>query len=255
MRGWLALVLLGTAGCAALAGLDEEYVVGPATGDDTTTTATGSATGTASTTGTAGSGGGTAGSSSIGGGGIGGTGSGLGGTGGTGGDPGPECGNDHHEPPGEECDDGNNDHLDGCSATCTIEDPDSCSAAPIIELALSQTEVVTGDTTGASDDITTSTNTSECGAGTRIGPDHVWIVVPQSNGSLTVSLDATFTYHFLHMRDACPGTTDLGCDYSSTASTVDDFVVSVVQGTTYWIIVDSWGTDTVGPYTLTVSLN
>lgn len=252
MQRWLVLGLAGTAGCAALAGLDEDYVVGHGMGAAGATTASGSPTATGAPTGSAGFGGGTAGSFPIGG--AGGSATGGSGTGGTGGNPGPECGNDIHEPPDEECDDGNAEPLDGCSATCTVEDPDSCSAAAIIELGLGGSEVVTGNTVGAADDVTTSTSTAECGAGTRVGPDHVWRVIPKASGSLTVTLDASYVDHFLHLRSACPGSTDLGCDYASSASTNDDFVVSVEQGTTYWVIVDGWSSTVGGSYTLTVSL-
>ena len=267
---WLAIGLVGTAGCAALAGFEDEYTVGSPDGaTGTTTTAAGTATGTAGAGGTSntgtggtsntGTGGtsntGTGGAGNASAGGPGGTGTAAaGGNGGFGGTPGPECGNDKTEGPDEECDDGNTDPLDGCSATCTVEDPDSCSATPQMVLDTGQTEVITYDLTGAANDTSNSTGSPECGVGSFSGGDHYWAVTPQSSGSLYVLLDASFDYHWLHMRAACPGTTDLNCDYSSYASTDDDFSVNVQAGTTYYVIVDSWD-DTAGQYTLSVTLN
>jgi len=58
---------------------------------------------------------------------------GVGGAGGTGagGSPGPLCGDNIIEG-NEECDDGNLDPLDGCSAACTDENRDSCGDAPVV---------------------------------------------------------------------------------------------------------------------------
>src|SRR5690606_27554865 len=55
------------------------------------------------------------------------------GGGGTDGAPGPICGDGLLE--GDEtCDDGNLDPADGCSATCTMEDRDSCETAPVLAM-------------------------------------------------------------------------------------------------------------------------
>jgi cysteine-rich repeat protein len=253
MRLWLLPLLVAGASCTAIAGLDGQYTVGEAGGPGGGA-ATSSGSGGAGSGASGGSEGGRGGMAAVGGGSSTGAAGAAGGSGGSGGGGGSVCGNKVMES-GEECDDGNTDALDGCSSSCTIEDPDSCSAAPLIVLSAQQKLDVSGDTTGAADDITTSTSTAECGTGTRIGSDHVYAVLPQASGTLDVSLNASYDYHFLHMRAACPGTVDLGCDYDTSSSTIDDFSVPVVMGITYYIIVDSWDPSEAGAYTLSVTLN
>lgn len=238
-------------GCLAIAGLDGDYSVGATDGG--AGGASSSAKASSSSGPTPGSGG-----NGVGGGGGATTGQGTaggsaGGSAGSGGMPGPECGNLVPEP-GEECDDGNKMALDGCSPTCTNEDTDSCTAAPVIFLADMQLLTVSGDTTGAADDITTATNTGTCNAATWPGGDHVYALVPLASGVLRAQLNASYSDHLLHVRAACPGTTDLGCDWSFSASTPDSFNVNVTMGQTYFVIVDSWN-NTSGAYTLEVQLN
>ena len=234
MRFAVASLAFVAGGCVAIAGLDGEYTLAPgATAETVSSSASSSATG-----GMPGVGGSHEGGMEI---------------GGAAGAPGPVCGNGTPEPP-EECDDGDTESFDGCSALCEIENPDSCRDAPVVSIGDGQMLVVSGDSTGAVDDVMTSTTTPECGAGTWYGPDHMWAVVPQVDGLLFVQVAPTFAEHFSHVRDECPGTIDLGCDYSSSAGTPDDFTVLVAMGQTYYVIVDSYG-NVGGAYTVTLQLN
>jgi cysteine-rich repeat protein len=251
----VARLLLGTT-AAAVGGCSLDYdgfsiADGTTTGSATTGAGASAGAGGNGGPGGAGAGASAGGATSAGGGGGGAAGGSSATTGGGG--AAPACG-DTIVDPDEDCDDGNTDVLDGCSATCTTEDRDSCMDAPFIAIADQETVVADGDITGAIDDVSSATASAECGAGVYSGGDHVFAVAPEVDGSLYVHLDASYDYHWLHVRDGCPGTTGLNCDYSSAASVDDDFTISVGAGKIYYVFVDSWS-NTQGAYTLTMTLN
>jgi cysteine-rich repeat protein len=239
---WLALPLIG--GCLTIAGLDDDFVAAQSGAGGS---AVASSTAADMAQGSGGNGmGGTPSSGGA-------TSTGTGGVGGVGGVPGPACG-DMNVDPDEQCDDGNTDALDGCSSTCTTEDPDDCASAPVIALGAQQVIVVSGDTSGADDDFQYNYGVGTCGYGPYPGSDHVYALIPQVSGNVTAELVANYDDHHLHIRDGCPGSQVLACDYSNYASTPDVVTLGVDMGVTYYLDVDSWSA-TAGSYTLTVTLN
>ncbi|HZO11939.1 MAG TPA: DUF4215 domain-containing protein [Polyangiaceae bacterium] len=226
---WLTLA----GGCLAVAGLDGEYTLDPSGAGGGKPPDTASSVSTSG--GMPGVGGSTGGDSS------------MGGTGGS-----RVCGNTMIEPP-EECDDGNTDPLDGCSALCEKENPDACDSAPVITLNTGDVVVVSGDTTGAADDFTAFMGAGDCDAGPWYGPDHVFTVIPNVSGTLLLLLSPAFDDGLLHVRDTCADTVELACDYASNPR---PFTLSVFvdAGQPYFVIVDSWSNEE-GAFTLTLELD
>lgn len=225
---------LADGGGSAVVGAGGAAAIGGGTGE-------GGSGGAPTTTAQGGAGGGdaTGGTSS------GGSSSGGNGAGGSGGSPGPVCGNDILEA-GEECDDDNTDPLDGCSATCTIEDPDECATAPMVQLQPGVPVSPQGDTTSATDSVT---NVGCSSNATWYGNDHMYAFRPLADGTVTVTLNASFQDFQLHARTSCPGNSHLDCAYTTNTISFD-----VTPGNTYWVFVDSWQS-TSGTYTVTVELN
>lgn len=164
--------------------------------------------------------------------------------------PTPVCGNGVIEPP-EECDDLDTTPGDGCGATCLVEYPDDCPGTPI-DLAPG-IFVITDTTSGANDTVQDAQGVGICGNGTYSGADLIYAVTPIVSGTLEATSDTSFGSHFATIRTACPGGTVLACDYGTTSLSNDDLQVDVVAGTTYYVVVDSWG-NTAGAFTLTLTL-
>jgi cysteine-rich repeat protein len=257
----LVLVSAGalTAGCNAILGADQDFVLGT-----TSTTATGTAG-----AGVGGSGGG-AGGNEVGGhsgdapgggqggtagpGGTGGQGgaAGLGGTGGQGGSP--SCGDGSVNQPSEQCDDGNTTPGDRCGATCLHESPDDCPGTPI---ALGTTPLVIEDTTAGASDTTqySSGGSATCLAGDFPGADLGYAVTPTEDGQLVATLQAAYPTHYLAARSECTGTpANIGCDAHASAATPDVLSFAVTAGTVYYVRVDSYQSG-AGAFTLTLELD
>lgn len=173
----------------------------------------------------------------------------AGGGGGT--SPMPSCG-DGDDDPDEECDDGNHEPLDGCSATCTVENRDDCATAPVVPIGASPVNI-SGDTTGANDTVDEAAGPGECTAGSYPGPDHVFLLLPQMTGTMMATLDADYPNHSLHARDACPGRGHLDCSYGEGVAENDIVSFPVTAGQIYFVLVDSWAGGE-GGYELTVEL-
>jgi cysteine-rich repeat protein len=157
----------------------------------------------------------------------------------------------------EECDDANVDPGDGCSPDCTKEHPEVCPGTKIT-LALGESRFITGTTDGASDKFTSSKTgipNSNCMNGTYSGPDVVYQVIPDANGTLNVEVTAQFASSWLHVRSQCPGSTndELACRYTGNAGNTLTSTTQVVKDTPYYVIVDSWN-GTSGPFKLMLSL-
>src|SRR5262249_42605607 len=148
--------------------------------------------------------------------------------------------------PGEQCDDSNTASGDLCSATCMIEGGDDCPG-PTVQLTPAGI-VLTGDTTGASDD----TGQTPCGGGSS--GDLVYAIMPSPSGIMTAPLDGPFST-LLYARDACPGSDNDNLECSDTHMP-SIMTLSVTAGTPYYLFVDGFGGQTEeGPFTLTLELN
>jgi cysteine-rich repeat protein len=132
----------------------------------------------------------------------------------------------------EACDDGNTAPGDGCSPTCTTEQPDTC---PGVAVPLDPTGITLQvDLTNTKDDL-------HPGCTTMDGGDVSYAVTPTATGTLTVTLsgDAPFR-RSLAIRSICTAdlpATEITCGAGETA---DPIVLHawVIQGMTYHVIVD-----------------
>ena len=202
-------------------------------GDPTTTTGAAGGTPTSSS-----SGGGEGGAGAAGGGNS-------GGAGGEGGAPATVCG-DGDAQGDEECDYGNTLPADGCSSTCTDEDPDTCPG-PSVPLTRDGF-VITGDTTGASDDA----GETPCGGGQS--GEWVYEITPAQDGTLTATLEGMFDT-LLYARSACPGNqaANLACGITHGPATL---IMQVTAGEPFFLFVDGFGPQPEeGEFTLTLDLN
>ena len=207
-------------------------------GDPTTTTGAAGGPPTTSSTGGAGGVGGVGGEGGAGGGNI-------GGSGGEGGAPPPTCG-DGDQQDGEACDDGNTLPADGCSSTCTVEEPDTCPG-PTVPLT-GAGFVITGDTTGALNDA----GETPCGGGQS--GEWVYEITPDQDGIMTATLEGLFDT-LLYTRSACPGNqaSNLECGFMHGPATL---IMQVTAGEPFFLFVDGYGPmPEEGAFTLTLELN
>lgn len=162
------------------------------------------------------------------------------------------CGNGNLDS-GEFCDDGNTLNGDGCGSTCAPEDHDSCGG-PVFEMDPG-TVTMKGSTVNAKDDITTSNSVDQCGAGTWAGGDQIFAIDPLVDGTLTVTLDAAYYNHYLHIRTACPGQTseEIGCAYAGDINVDDVSSVPAKIGQVLYVIVDGYYNG-AGDFSLTLTL-
>jgi hypothetical protein len=127
---------------------------------------------------------------------------------------------------------------------------DYCTGIPVIS-ALPYTD--SGNTSTMANDWTTSTSCNIGGA-----PDVFYSYTPTTTATVRVSLCGSSYDTGLMIRSggACPGSTEVTCDddYSRCSPTNNSQVdVTMVAGTTYYIIVDGYGSAS-GTYALTVSV-
>lgn len=161
-----------------------------------------------------------------------------------------QCGDGFAQLP-EECDDGNLDPGDGCAADCTFEPGGLLSTCPGETVNLHGT----GDAprrvsfAGATSAPTISLSTAAC---TTLGPNDVYAVVTDIDGSMEAKLLASYKNSVLFARTECnDDTTALDCVEGVTALQNDLLKFPVQAGRTYYLVVDSQATGS-GPYTLDV---
>ncbi len=250
---FFSFVLAGSAAFgAASCGLPGAESSGPAVGGAGSTVSSSSGRGGAGATG---------GSSVTSGGANGGSGGGSVSTANTGGSmatassstgPAPVCGN-HVVEAGEQCDDGNLQPGDRCSATCQVEHPDVCPGTSI-PLGPGTFTINDDTSTSTTDNVNTAGGPGTgCPAGAYPGVDLVYAVTPTQSGTITAKLTATYANHYVHVRSDCPGVVDIACAYDGAANTTDTVTFAATQGTVYIVIVDSWQSQ-AGPFTLTLTM-
>ncbi len=169
------------------------------------------------------------------------------------------CGNGVIETP-EQCDDGNTNDGDGCSATCSLEPPpaglDSCPGAPIT-LVPAAGGAMTFATTASTASLTPGVKS--CGGTGK--NDAVYTFVAPFDGWLTARAKASFNV-VLDLRTNCElesvsgttGSVACGNDHGGD----DDEIVNapIVGGTTYWVVVDAAtaNTNKEGVYSLSLAM-
>ena len=167
------------------------------------------------------------------------------------------CGNGIAELP-EQCDDGNMTTGDGCSSECTLEGGgvvDNCPGQPFL---------LTG-APGAVRKMSFAGNTALQGAPTQqsvgcfywAGPNMVYALKSDVNGSVAAHLTAGYTKANLHARSDCGASTyQLGCVQREEPGGLDlEFPVSAGQW--FYLFVEGHrasNTDYAGPFTLDVTV-
>jgi cysteine-rich repeat protein len=145
----------------------------------------------------------------------------------------------------EVCDDGNTTSNDGCRGDCAaIEYDVYCAAAPAL------TGTVTGDNTGGPRIYDAVCSNDIYGS----GPDRLYRYTAPANGTARFRLEQGSVDLTLAVFDACgaPATmTGLGC---SSVYDVEQVEVPVTAGQTLTILVEGFGPDAAGPYTLSAEL-
>jgi len=101
----------------------------------------------------------------------------------------------------------------------------------------------TGQTTcGAGNDITAS-NAATCGSTLYFADaDKVYTFTPATSGQVTVTLNSTQSWTAMMLYDGCPFSANCVANVQTSSSGSKSFCVSVVAGTTYYLVVDGWGT-------------
>ncbi|HET6245610.1 MAG TPA: CUB domain-containing protein [Bacteroidia bacterium] len=144
------------------------------------------------------------------------------------------------------------------SLTLCVAEPPSCPAnlgSGNITIA-SLPYNGTGQTTcGAGNEITAS-NAITCGSDYYLGDaDKVYIFTPSSSGQVTVTLNSTQSWTSATLYEGCPFSGSCVAFVQTSSSGSKNFCTSVVSGTTYYLVIDGWGTSgaCISSYTLNIT--
>lgn len=162
--------------------------------------------------------------------------------------PGPFCGDGKINQPFESCDDKNNAPDDGCGSGCKPEgNPPSGGVCPGMQVVVWGTEStgvsVTGQTTaGYASSFGRLAGACVAGGSTSAGgnaPDRVYAVTAKKTGTLTVTTSNAAFDHQLYARNTCnTQDSEIICASAVAGNGGETLVFSVVDGTTYHVIVD-----------------
>jgi cysteine-rich repeat protein len=145
----------------------------------------------------------------------------------------------------EVCDDGNLDSDDGCRGDCgAIEYDYYCEHAAVL------TTTVTGDNTGGPRVHDAPCSNDIYGS----GPDRLYRYTAPASGTARFRLEQGNADLTLAVYDGCgapPAMTALGC---SSVYGVEEVEVPVTGGQTLTVLVEGFGPDAAGPFTLSVEL-
>lgn len=118
-----------------------------------------------------------------------------------------------------------------------------------------QTITIMDDTTGATDKFDDAPGgKGNCVNGNYPGPDLIYAVTPDADGTLTVKLTANYDDPYVHVRTKCPGGKgdEIACEYRNDSGTVQrSFNVKAKE--IYYVAADGWSDD-FGAFTLELSL-
>lgn len=146
--------------------------------------------------------------------------------------------------------------------------PNSCPGASVNIDPGETLPLIHGDTTGATDkfkevsgNYPSCANNCDCVSDPSYnGRDLVYAVTPSASGTLSVTLDATYADWQLNVRTKCDDNpaNEVGCVWGnnpgSSAANPNNLSVFVAQGTTYYVVANSWNGAFFGPFTLQLSL-
>lgn len=162
--------------------------------------------------------------------------------------PGPVCGNWTVEGT-EECDDGDMESMDGCSATCTIEG--TCDMPldfdAIASPAVDGVRTFSSDTVSARDTL----NSEDCG--TDGGKDMVFSYTPTTNGLLQIDTNGSTFDTVVYVRTTCgSAASELGCDDDGGDAPSSALSIISTAGTPLFIVLDGYGSDDSGVFELNI---
>lgn len=163
------------------------------------------------------------------------------------------CGDGIVEDGHEQCDDKNQRDGDGCTWACQLENHDHCDA-PVLVMDYESITIL-GSSEQAIDDINMSSSIMPCTEEVRPGPDLIYPVKPNQDGTLVVTLKADYQGHYLHIRTACNGSTvadEIACDFGAIGEE-DLAEVDVTKDNMIYVIVDG-GTNVGGKFSLQLEL-
>jgi cysteine-rich repeat protein len=188
------------------------------------------------------------------------------GSSGTGGSSSGGCGN-NVVTEDEQCDDGNKNNGDFCSAQCSVTVPTvgggkaGCSnGVPLggVPVHVFDTEVIlSGNTTNTGSNATGTTTLCDNGPG-GASPDVIFAVTAHRSGNLRAFVNADFDSMLYARSGECDGGTQRDCeDFGGSGETI---FVPMTTGQTVWVVVDGFK-DTAagsppdrGPFQLSLSI-
>lgn len=167
------------------------------------------------------------------------------------------CGNGMLEG-GEKCDDGNGADNDGCSAACQLEvatSHDTCANASPITLTPGAGGTFAATVTSGTTNLAHDQTFTGCSS---LGPDAIYTITAPIDGVLTAGVPVAGFNVSLGARTTCPSSTTasvpLACANASSDEGQEEISFSVVQGQTYYLIVDGTAATQFGPFTMLVDV-
>lgn len=160
---------------------------------------------------------------------------------------------------GEECDDGNTDDDDGCSATCTVEIDTASHTCPGKAIRLESdipglrkhtvrgSTVVTGTTP-----VSKWSTTTTCGS---TSPDVVYELTSDIDGYLTAIVKGSFNAA-ISVRGACdPGSTaPLVCTREASGNGPKTLRAAIDKNKPYYLVIDAYSANTTGVFELDLGI-
>ncbi|MCU0655586.1 MAG: DUF4215 domain-containing protein [Polyangiaceae bacterium] len=161
------------------------------------------------------------------------------------------CGDGKVQAP-EQCDDGNQLSLDGCSSQCKVEQDPPATACPGLPVHVFDQPLLLSGSTEPYED-----NQSQSSCGGSKAPDRVYRVVPGKSGTLRARVTSTsFDLILYARRDACSGAGAkfLGCDDKFTGTSEILLDLPVTEGAPVWLVIDGFQASEAGIFALELSL-
>jgi len=167
------------------------------------------------------------------------------------------CGNGVIEG-GEQCDDSNVAPGDGCSAACALEPAtghDTCANADTITLTPGPGGTYAASIASGTTNLGHHQTFTGCSS---TGPDAIFELVAPIDGVLTAEVPVAGFNVSLGARSTCIDSTTasapLVCSNASSDHGLEEISFSVVQGQTYYLIVDGTSATELGPFTMLVNV-
>jgi hypothetical protein len=133
--------------------------------------------------------------------------------------------------------------------------PDTCAQAQNLTAAaaMGTGTTVTGNTTGAADDVSSPTGT--CTGYTPDGPDHVYVVTLNAGQRVTATATPTSSWDIsLELVTPCSASPTCLAGSDSSISGAETATYLATATTTVYVVVDGYNPGVAGPYSLLVRI-